>query len=90
MRKEGCKGNVYLNHIDLLVPIGTLNVNKPGGKTFAFQTNFWKQANFEYFELTKSHRQSDQALIDALAEVRSGNISPKTEAFFKVISANCR
>jgi len=90
MRKDGSRGNVYLNHIDLLVPIGTLNVNKPGGKTFAFQTNFWKEANFEYFELTKSHRQSDKALIDALGEVRSGNISQKTEAFFKVIFAILR
>jgi hypothetical protein len=80
--KSDAERQHYTQERDSLIPIGGFSQLKG----YSFQTNFWRDAEFAYFELAKSHRQSDKALIDALGEVRSGNISPKTVDFFKVIS----
>jgi hypothetical protein len=78
--KNEAERQKYIQQRDCLIPIGGF-IQLKG---YSFQTNFWRDAQFAYFELTKSHRQSDKALIDALGEVRSGDISQKTVDFFKV------
>ncbi len=48
----------------------------------AFQTNFWREANFIYFELNGAHRQKNQELFaSALKEVREGCVTPQSLAF---------
>jgi ATP-dependent DNA helicase PIF1 len=49
---------------------------------FCFQTTVWKSLNLENIYLKKVFRQSDELLISALNEVRSGVCSPATKALF--------
>ena len=49
---------------------------------FCFQTSVWKSLNLENIYLKKVFRQSDELLINALNEVRSGLCSPTTKALF--------
>jgi hypothetical protein len=48
----------------------------------AFQTKFWREANFKYFELTRVHRQKNQEYVSALIEVREGRVTPQRLAFW--------
>lgn len=49
---------------------------------FCFQTTVWKSLNLENIYLKKVFRQSDELLINALNEVRSGICSPETKKLF--------
>lgn len=51
-------------------------VNKNGEeKLFAFESQAWEEAQFEYCYLTEQHRQSDTLFLEILTAMRSGNVT---------------
>lgn len=46
---------------------------------YAFQSNFWREANFEMFTLTEVFRQEDRAFSNMLSDLRLGKVGPEIE-----------
>ena len=57
-------------------------------QSYAFQTIFWRDAAFEYHELTKVFRQSEVAMVSALTKIRRGELDEEVLAF--IAAATCR
>jgi hypothetical protein len=66
------------------IPVGVLR--ELSGK--AFQTRFWREAKFQYFELTKVHRQKNQEFVARLREVREGRVTPGGLEFWSNLERN--
>ena len=46
---------------------------------FCFQSDLWSQANFQSFNLTTNYRQGEGEFLDALEQIRIGNVTPEIE-----------
>ena len=57
-------------------------------QSYAFQTIFWRDAAFEYRELTKVFRQSEVAMVSALTKIRRGELDEEVLVF--ISAASCR
>lgn len=55
------------------------DLNKP----YCFQSNLWKQANFDSFNLISNYRQDDGKFLEALEKIRIGNIPDDVNDLFK-------
>lgn len=55
------------------------DLNKP----YCFQSALWKQAGFDSFNLTSNYRQGEGEFLDALEQIRIGNVSQEVEDLFK-------
>jgi len=51
-------------------------------RPFCFQSQLWKQAGFHSFNLQTNYRQSDGEFLDALEEIRVGNITNEINDLF--------
>lgn len=61
-----------------LPPVGrTDKSGNEGQATFCFQSEAWDRCNFNCYELTVVHRQSDPVFIDILQNIRIGRITPE-------------
>ena len=57
-----------------LPPVSKGNSGGPGGPPFAFDCDAWRVADFLAVELTRVLRQKDPRLVEALREVRNGDV----------------
>ncbi len=49
---------------------------------YCFQSPLWYQAGFESFNLTTNYRQGDGEFLDALGQIRIGNVTPEIDKLF--------
>lgn len=51
-------------------------------KPFAFQSNAWKHAGIKAFNLSTNYRQTEGKFLDALEQIRIGNVTQKADRLF--------
>eukprot|EP00980_Cylindrotheca_fusiformis_P000562 scaffold146_cov107-Cylindrotheca_fusiformis.AAC.1 len=54
-----------------------------GNRGFAFQSHFWKRANFVIVELDEVFRQSNPTFVKILHEIRKGRVTLEAQAFLR-------
>jgi len=57
-------------------------------RTFAFESNSWKEGKFKIINLTKIHRQKDKEFSSILSKIRMGDSSDEVFNFFNNLNSN--